>query len=93
MGKNYRTSHVGIAAYVKLKGFKVVDAIQGKNKKGYPTVIFEFDIDEVEGRELGDSFFDGQAYGSLREFHDSVYEIRQLAYDIKGKNKYSDAQG
>lgn len=78
MDRKYRTSHQGIASYLKMQGIEVLRTERGRNSKGRDVVYVEFDIDSQAGRELGDAFFDGLATGNLREFHQAEYDIRQL---------------
>ena len=79
----YRTSNKGIAAYLITKGYEVLRVTEDKNRQGKLCMYIEFDIDQTTGKNLGDTFFNGEAKGDLKAFNDACYEVRQLIYKAR----------
>lgn len=83
MERKYKTSHQGIAAYLFLKGFEILRTEMGKSKTGKPCVFMEFNCDQTTGRQMGDTFFDGEAIGNLKEYNEATFQIRQIVYEAR----------
>lgn len=83
MDRQYETSNQGIAAYMITQGYEMTSAKNATNKNGKACVKIEFNIDAAEGRRLGDAFFDGEAVGNLKEFHDASFAVRQKVWETK----------
>lgn len=84
MDRKYRTAHQGIAAYLVTQGIEILRYIPGVNPKtNRPNVNIEFDIEQTEGRRMGDAFFEGNVHGDLKQFYDALQTVRQKVYDSK----------
>lgn len=77
MQRKYRTSHLGIAAYLVTKGYQIVRFERGQNRSGYECTYMEFDIDQYGGKQMGDAFFDGGVHGNLKEFYEALGNVRK----------------
>lgn len=83
MERKYRTTHRGIAAYLITQGYNIVRLQPGTNKVGRQVTYIEFDVDPTTGRQMGDTFFDGNVSGNLRQFYDAQGKVRQELYQAR----------
>jgi hypothetical protein len=85
MERKYYTYNQGIAAYIMSRGYSIYRMFEGHNKAGRQVINMEFDVDQTTGRSLADEFYNGNAHGNLKDFHDKMSEVRKQLFEYRNK--------